>query len=40
MNEAKKKFAEGNDDPKDGGLALIPRLSWFAKEQCVDQIFE
>jgi preprotein translocase subunit SecA len=23
LNEAKKKFAEGNDDPKDGGLALI-----------------
>jgi len=22
LNEAKKKFAEGNDDPKDGGLAL------------------
>ncbi len=23
LNEAKKKFAEGNDDPKDGGLALM-----------------
>jgi preprotein translocase subunit SecA len=23
LNEAKKKIAEGNDDPKDGGLALI-----------------
>ncbi|HVX51187.1 MAG TPA: SEC-C metal-binding domain-containing protein, partial [Chitinophagaceae bacterium] len=23
LNEAKKKFAEGNDDPKDGGLALF-----------------
>jgi len=23
LNEAKKKFAENNDDPKDGGLALV-----------------
>jgi preprotein translocase subunit SecA len=23
LNEAKKKFGEGNDDPKDGGLALM-----------------
>jgi len=23
LNEAKKKIAEGNDDPKDGGLALV-----------------
>ena len=23
LNEAKKKFAEGNDEPKDGGLALM-----------------
>ena len=23
LNEAKKKFTEGNDDPKDGGLALM-----------------
>jgi preprotein translocase subunit SecA len=23
LNEAKKKFSEGNDDPKDGGLALM-----------------
>ena len=23
LNEAKKKVAEGNDDPKDGGLALF-----------------
>ncbi|MFX5506095.1 hypothetical protein ABTD43_18820, partial [Acinetobacter baumannii] len=23
LNEAKKKIAEGNDDPKDGGLALF-----------------
>jgi preprotein translocase subunit SecA len=23
LNEAKKKFVEGNDDPKDGGLALM-----------------
>lgn len=23
LNEAKRKFAEGNDDPKDGGLALM-----------------
>ena len=23
LNEAKKKFTEGNDDPKDGGLALV-----------------
>jgi preprotein translocase subunit SecA len=23
LTEAKKKIAEGNDDPKDGGLALF-----------------
>ena len=31
--EAKKKIAEGNDDPKDGGLALVPCPSGFTKEQ-------
>ncbi|TDH26148.1 preprotein translocase subunit SecA [Segetibacter sp. 3557_3] len=37
LNEAKKKFAEGNDDPKDGGLALmrahrgLPKMSALIK---------
>ncbi len=33
LNESKKKIAEGNDDPKDGGLALVSRAPWLAKKQ-------
>ena len=36
LNEAKKKFAEGNDDPKDGGLALMRASQWFTKKWCLN----
>ena len=32
LNEAKKKFAEGDDDPKSGGLAFMPCTSRLTKE--------
>ena len=34
--DAKKKIAEGNDDPKDGGLSLIQGSQWLAKKQCIN----
>ncbi len=40
LNEAKKKIAEGNDDPKDGGLALVSCAPRLAKKQRINQIFE
>ena len=31
LNEAKKRFAEGDDDPKDGWFVFIPGTPWFTK---------
>ena len=31
LNEAKKKIAEGNDDPKDGGLSYCVHIVVYQK---------
>lgn len=39
LNEARKKIAEGNDDPKDGGLALMRAYRGLPKTSALIKFF-